>query len=125
VNLASRLEGLTRYFKVRLLVDRSTFDEAGAGFVGRPIGLVQVHGKNQAVPVVEVVGREGDAVDESYYQRFAEVLESERRGSSPVEKLRAMLQERPDDEVARVHLNRLEAIGNEGPREIVFRFDKK
>jgi adenylate cyclase len=125
VNLASRLEGLTRYFKVRLLVDRNTFDEAGTGFIGRPIGLVQVQGKNQAVPVVEVVGRDGDAVDESYYRRFAEVLKSERRGGSPVDNLRALLQERPEDEVARMHLNRLEAIGSESPREIVFRFDKK
>ena len=52
--------------------------------------------------------------------------ESERRGGlSPVDSLRALLQERPEDEVARMHLNRLEAIGSESPREIVFRFDKK
>ncbi len=38
VNFASRLEGLTRHFKVHLLVSRETYTEAGAGYIGRELG---------------------------------------------------------------------------------------
>ncbi len=125
VNLASRLEGLTRQFKVDILVNRRAFTEAGDGFVGREIGLVKVKGKDQLVPVVEVAGRAGDGVDPAYYERFARALEGLRTGVSAEGELRAMLTDRPDDRVIAMCLERLGAAEARSPREMVFEFDTK
>jgi adenylate cyclase len=125
VNLASRLEGLTRQFQVSLLANRETLDQAGAGFIAREIGLVRVKGKNQLVPVVEVAGREGDSVDPSYYQRFAQALQELGRGVSPEARLRSLLAERPDDQVIAMCLERLQASGGKQLREMIFEFETK
>lgn len=125
VNLASRLEGLTRQFKVHLLVNRPTLEEAGAGFIAREIGLVKVKGKNQLVPLVEIAGREGDSVDPSYYRRFTQALEQLQHGASPEPGLRELLVERPDDQVIAMCLERLSAAGGGPVREMVFEFDTK
>lgn len=125
VNLASRLEGLTRPFKVGILANRATLEEAGAGFLTREIGLVKVKGKDQLVPVVEVVAREGDGVDPAYYQRFASALESLRMGFSPEGDLRDLLKARPDDRVIAMCLERLQTADGQLPHEMVFEFDTK
>ena len=81
VNLASRLEGLTRQFKVHLLVSRVTYTEAGAGYIGRELGLVKVKGKELLVPIVDVAGRDNDSVDPSFYRHFADALTMIRAGN--------------------------------------------
>jgi len=125
VNLASRLEGLTRQFKVHLLVNRDTFDDAGPGFIAREIGMVRVKGKQQLVPVVEIAGHEGDSVDPAYYRRFAQALDRLHQGESPESDLRALLAERPGDQVTAMCLERLESGDLAAMREMVFEFDTK
>jgi len=125
VNLASRLEGLTRQFKVNLLVNRPTLDEAGAGFIVREIGMVRVKGKDQLVPVAEVVEHEHDGADPAYYRRFGDAIGRLHSGGSPEAELRAMLEERPDDRVIAMCLERLQAAGSSLPEEIIFEFDTK
>ena len=125
VNLASRLEGLTRQFKVNLLVNRQTYEEAGAGYIAREIGLVKVKGKDQLVPVVEVVGHEGDGVDPAFYKRFGDAIEMLHRGYSPETDLLALLRERPEDRVTAMCLERLNAADGHIAREMVFEFDTK
>ena len=80
VNFASRLEGLTRHFKVHLLVSRQTYTEAGAGYIGRELGLVKVKGKELYVPIVHVAGRDNDGVDPSFYRHFGDALTMIRAG---------------------------------------------
>jgi adenylate cyclase len=88
VNLASRLEGLTRQFKVSVLVNQQTYVEAGGDYVAREIGLVKVKGKDQLVAVVEIAGHKGDGVDPVHYQRFSDALALLRQGQSPEADLR-------------------------------------
>ena len=123
VNFASRLEGLTRHFKVNILLNQVTLDEAGAGYITREIGLVRVKGKGQAVAVAEIVGRANDGVDPSYYDRFGQAIAALREGSSPESLLRVLLAERPDDAVTAMCLARLSE--SHGARQIVFEFDTK
>ncbi len=125
VNLASRLEGLTRPFKVGILANRPTLEEAGTGFITREIGLVKVKGKDQLVPVIEVVAFEGDGVDPAYYQRFASAIELLRMGFSPEGDLRDLLKDRPDDRVIAMCLERLQTADGKLPHEMVFEFDTK
>jgi adenylate cyclase len=125
VNLASRLEGLTRQFKVKILVNRQTYDEARQDYVAREIGLVKVKGKDQLVPVVEIVGHRADSVDPAHYQRYSQALALLRQGRSPEADLRDLQREWPDDHVIEMCLERLHAAQDEPPGEMIFEFDSK
>jgi len=70
VNLGSRLEGLTKFYGVRLIVSEST--RAGLeGIVLRTLDRVQVKGKNEPVDIYEPVGA-ADAVSAGLLQEVEE-----------------------------------------------------
>ena len=126
VNFASRLEGLTRQFKTHLLVSRQTFIEANRDYIVREIGLVKVKGKEQLVPIVEVVAHASDGIDPAFYNAFARVTELLRRGDgaralSELEKLKA---ERPTDGVVALYMEKL-SRSDAVPSEMVFEFESK
>ncbi len=55
VNLASRLEGLTKQYGVEILISHSTFLLLKNSYKIRPIDLVEVKGKSKAVEIHEVI----------------------------------------------------------------------
>jgi adenylate cyclase len=127
VNFSSRLEGLTRHFKVHLLVSLKTLQEAGAGYISREIGLVKVKGKEILVPIVEVAGRANDSVDPDFFNRFGAVLGSIRAGDAAAARteLNAMHEQRPTDRVVSLYLDKIGANPAQAPREMVFEFESK
>jgi len=127
VNFASRLEGLTRHFKVHLLVSRETYTEAGAGYIGRELGLVKVKGKQLYVPIVHVAGRENDSVDPAFYNHFANALSMIRSGDafSARQELLQLSESSPDDTPVRIYLDKIAADPDHPPTEMVFEFETK
>ncbi len=128
VNFASRLEGLTRQFKVHLLVSRVTYTEAGAGYIGRELGLVKVKGKELLVPIVEVAGRDNDGVDPSFYRHFGDALTMIRAGEifSAQQELAQLGTARPSDTPVQIYLDKLAAADpDHPPTEMVFEFENK
>ena len=75
VNVASRLEGLTRFFGVRFLAGESLQKKAG-GWHFRNLGRIKPKGKTHALNIFEVLGPEGsvprEKIDES--ARFEKAL---------------------------------------------------
>jgi len=71
VNLASRLEALTKEYGIGILVGEATAKAAGADFVFREIDLVRVKGRAGAVPVFELLGRQGHAVEPGFARALA------------------------------------------------------
>jgi adenylate cyclase len=127
VNFASRLEGLTRKFRVRFLVSKDAFGEAGGPYIARDIGLVKVKGKESLVAIVEVVGRRDDGVDPTFYDKFERTVELLKGGDADQARaqLEEMLAARPDDEVVSLYLAKLNESRDEPPREMVFEFETK
>jgi adenylate cyclase len=127
VNFASRLEGLTRHFKVHLLVSRETYTEAGGGYIGRELGLVKVKGKQLYVPIVHVAGRENDSVDPAFYNHFANALSMIRSGDafSARQELLQLSESSPDDTPVRIYLDKIAADPDHPPTEMVFEFETK
>jgi len=127
VNFASRLEGLTRQFKVRFLVNQATLDEANGNYITRYIGKVKVKGKELLVPTAEVIAHSNDGVDPRFYNHFAEVVEMLRQGKADVarERLGELLSDRPDDEVIGLYLEKLDDAGDQPPTEMIFEFETK
>lgn len=64
VNLASRLEGTTKYYGLWLVVGEHTRELAGDAFVYRELDRVQVKGKAQAIHVYQPVCKAEEADDE-------------------------------------------------------------
>ena len=62
VNLGSRLEGLTKYYGVKLIVSEATA-ELTSGIVYRQLDRVQVKGKAEPINIHEAVCRDGEASD--------------------------------------------------------------
>ena len=60
VNLASRLEGLNKYYGTEILISESTYLEAKDGVVARPLDWVGVKGKTTGVLVYELIGIKGE-----------------------------------------------------------------
>ncbi|HEV7988833.1 MAG TPA: adenylate/guanylate cyclase domain-containing protein [Candidatus Binataceae bacterium] len=127
VNLASRLEGLTRHFHVHLLVNRQTLIEAAGNYCAREVGLVKVKGKEQLVPIVDVAGHAGNGIDLTFYERFNRVLEYIRNGEATAANtmLLALGREAPDDALVNLYLEKIVEATDGQPTEMVFEFETK
>jgi adenylate cyclase len=127
VNLASRLEELTRKFKSHLLVSRETVMRAvGGNYIKRDIGQVRVKGKHNAVAVVEVAGQANDGVDPELYNRFAHLTEllQEGKADEARDELSNLQHQNPTDGVIRMYVEKFAEL-KELPREMLFEFDTK
>nr|KAJ3420326.1 hypothetical protein HK105_005811 [Polyrhizophydium stewartii] len=60
VNLASRTEGLTKFYGIMILVTEFTLMETGDAFITREVESVVVTGKKSSVRMYELLGRKGD-----------------------------------------------------------------
>ena len=109
VNLASRLEGLTKEYGIGILAGEGTARAAGGRFAFREIDLVRVKGRSAAAPVFELVGRTGARVD----PRFAEALAAYRRRDFPT--AREAFAALPDDAAARALATRCEMLAADPP----------
>ncbi|MFC1529814.1 CHASE2 domain-containing protein, partial [Gemmatimonadota bacterium] len=72
VNLAARLEALTRQYGVSLLISESTREATGNQFLVRELDSVQVKGKEKPVVIFEVMARRGSQDDTGENQFLAE-----------------------------------------------------
>jgi adenylate cyclase len=105
VNTASRLEGLNKYFGTRLCVSEVTHAEC-KGIPFRPMGLVIVKGKTQALGVYEPLSEERAASD--YIARYRHAYEHLEAGAADTLTLFEQLYaENPYDGCVEVHLERL------------------
>ena len=119
VNLGARLERLNKTFQTDILVDQATRDDAGAPFVFRTIGRVQVAGRKQPVDVFELIGRSGtlEASAEEYAACFGEVVRYFQsadwdRCLTSLAACRAMT---PDDTVTRSYAAAIESLRQRPP----------
>jgi adenylate cyclase len=80
VNLASRLESLTKEYGAQILVTQAIVD-AAPGIVYREMDAVVVKGKHTGVPIYEPVGRAGEVTDSELQEidRFHKALELYRK----------------------------------------------
>jgi len=73
VNLASRLEGLTKFYRIPIIISEFTLDQLGANVHARELDSVVVHGKVQPVRIYEpyddVTGGASDG-----YETFNEAI---------------------------------------------------
>jgi len=118
VNLASRLEGLTKVYGVFCLVGAATRAAAPAGYRFRAVDLVRVKGKARPTEIFELLGGpEGELARYVDLERYEEALGAYRRGAFAAARAAfgAFQADNPADPVARLYLERLRALGDEAP----------
>ena len=79
VNLASRLEGLTRYYDVQILISKATYAILKGSYNIRPLDIVEVKGKSKPVEVFEVLCNT-KYISPEEYRLYEKALNSFREG---------------------------------------------
>jgi adenylate cyclase len=111
VNLASRLEALTRIYGVDILIGQSVADLVRDEFHLRSVARVQVKGKTEPVDVFTLVGARQDDVDPEFV-KWLEAYENglrnfrERNFKQAKVLFSQFLEFYPDDKLAKMYLER-------------------
>jgi adenylate cyclase len=121
VNLASRLEGVTKSFGTRIIVSESTRAEALSVGTFRELDMIRVKGKTKPVTIYELLGpSEEQARYADLIERFSEALQRYREGHWPAalalfEKLQ---KDYPNDGPTRTFIERCATLIEESPTEV-------
>ena len=121
VNLASRLEGLTKEYHLDLLLGEKMAPYAGSTYLLRTVDYVQVKGKTKPVDVFTVVGN-GAAQTVSmpvWLARYEDGvrLYRERKFSEAAGEFQECLRKQPEDYLSSMYLKRCQALIENPPDE--------
>jgi adenylate cyclase len=113
VNLASRLEGVNRYYDTNILISEYTHRHVTPGkFKTRMVDIIKVKGKSEAVRIYEVYGDDSSILgpdDAAYYASYQEGFEAylNRRFDVATGKFHEALLLRPEDRASRTMIERI------------------
>jgi adenylate cyclase len=108
VNLASRLEGINKYYGTLILLSESTYRQVADTFLVRELDEVQVRGRTQAVTIYELLG----PIPEDGLPFWLELFQAgrtaylERQWSQAASQFERALSLKPADPPAKLYLNR-------------------
>jgi adenylate cyclase len=101
INLASRLEGLNRFYGTGVLASGALREAAADGFAWRLVDVVRVKGKAKAVEIHELLGAAGRVTEHAiaFAARYEQALAAyrERRFAEAVASLETLAAEHPGD----------------------------
>jgi len=118
VNLASRLEGLTKEYGVRVVVSESTWQQVQSHFVGRELDRIRVKGKQQPVGIHELLDvRENAERHGDLLAGFEQAMAAYRRREwrEAVTEFEALLRRSPQDGPSQLFLRRSREFLAEAP----------
>lgn len=117
VNLASRLEGAGKVYKVSILIGEETYKQVQEQIIGRLVDVIRVVGKKNPVQVYEIIGEKGE-VEDSVLEKisvFQRALEFYRRRDW--DKADVLLQKLENDMLAQVYRERVSIFKQSSPPE--------
>jgi adenylate cyclase len=118
VNLASRLEGMTKQYRCRAIISENTYRQVNSKFVCREVDKIRVKGKSQPVTIYELMGPMSDfPVHEALLTKFNEGLAAYRTHDwrNAAGKLGELLSEFPNDGPTQILLQRCLEFMEEAP----------
>lgn len=115
VNLASRIEGLTKHYGSGILISENTFDalEEPLNYQFRLLDNVRVKGKTDSVFVIEILDGFPPHLIEKFLEtkkefETANLLYKQKAFEASIELFRKVLKDNPDDSAAGFYLKRAE-----------------
>jgi len=118
VNLASRLEGMTKEYRSRIIISEFTFRQVAHQFVCREVDKIRVKGKNQPVTIYELMAPiEDHARFSDLLSRFEDALAAYRTQDwrHAAGKFGELLAAYPDDGPTQILLQRAMEFMEESP----------
>jgi adenylate cyclase len=119
VNVAARLEGLTKEYGVHVIVGEETRAAAGAAFVSRFLDVVVVKGRPEPVQAYEIVARTGELTPARLeaIRRFEEAVDlyRSRRWADAAKLFAELVVQDPDDGPAVLYARRSQAALTDPP----------
>jgi adenylate cyclase len=113
VNVASRIEKLTKHYGAGILISDSTHKELGGAFTTRFVDLVQVRGKKRPIELFEVLSEKGKDLSQAHLS-FMEGMSCYRR--KEFEQAEAFfLQGADQDPLCRIFLDRCRHLKTVNP----------
>jgi len=118
VNLASRLEGMTKQYRARVIISEGTYNQVSDQFVAREVDRIRVKGKKQPVVIYELLAsiseRKGYA---DLLAKFNQALTTYRSQNWPeaAGQFSELLTKYPNDGPSQVLLNRCQEFIEESP----------
>lgn len=132
VNLASRLEGITKQYGVDIIVGERTFELTQEHYLYRPVDAVRVKGKNEAVMIYSPIAERRSATEKmtQLYEmsnQYWELYNNRGFGDmvAIIEQLKALY---PDDGLLEIYRNKAQRLLDAPPPddwEAVTNFDTK
>ncbi len=120
VNLASRLEGVTKQYHIDLCIGETVAPLVRDAFILRSLDLILVKGKTKPVEIFAVLDERGPGVgDPAWLPRHEEAVKLYRAGDFPAAATawRAVLAQCPGDSIAEVFLARCDELQATPPPE--------
>jgi adenylate cyclase len=119
VNLASRLEGLNKYYGTQIIISQYTYAEVKGAVEARMIDVVAVKGRKQGVILYELVSEKDDLEkgEKSFIDLFNEgmVCYLERRWSEAIRMFQETSRKNPLDKPSQMLLERCRAYASDPP----------
>lgn len=121
VNLASRLEGVTKSFGTRAIISESTRAEVPSAVTVRELDMIRVKGKSKPVTIYELLGPgEDHARWDDLIRRFGDALQCYREGrwSEALALFERLQRDYPNDGPTRTFIERCADLIEEPPAEL-------
>jgi adenylate cyclase len=117
VNLASRLEGLNKFYGTEIIASESTRQCLASLFLWRELDQVRVKGRVQPVTIYELLGPDAPEGPPPWLGLFeaGRAAYLERRWNEAESRFQGVLSLRPDDPPARLYLERCRAFRQQPP----------
>ena len=119
VNLASRLEGITKLYHVQIVISEATYRQISSQFVCRELDKIRVKGKNQPVNIYELMDVAAEkAKYEALIERFDAAMKSykARNWRDAADQFAEVLASCPDDGPSQIFLERAIEFSQNAPQ---------
>jgi adenylate cyclase len=118
VNLASRLEGMTKQYRSRVIISEGTYNQVSDQFIAREVDRIRVKGKKQPVVIYELLAPIAERkAYADLLAKFNQALTTYRRQNWPeaAEQFSDLLTKYPNDGPTQVLLQRCQEFLEESP----------
>ncbi len=119
VNLASRLEGLTKMYGVTMIVSDSTWEKTGNAFWSRQLDRVRVKGKHKPVGIHEILARKDADIGtmEEAIRRFDDGIQAytAAQWDTAISHFQAVLEHIPNDPPSTLYIQRCQQLRQQPP----------
>jgi adenylate cyclase len=116
VNLASRIEGVNKFFGTKILITETVYQQAKDAIETREVDFICVKGKNTPVRIYELLGEKGSLDEKSieFFSLFHEGVQMYRsqQWDSAIRQFESLLNVDPEDGPCKTYIERCKLLEN-------------